>query len=960
MFTYLNFALAVVCIALFWLLIKIRKIYSKLYKKNTRIPDVNILKKIIPPSGEIGWDIFTVCNGVPIWRYKGTFTFAPYSIVACRALLQEKSSSVLQELINIKTFSALFPEYPALEIEESSTTGNRDVVSLSNVNTSLSLTSIVTCHLSHISFNLERFWFNGPTMSWLYLCPTSMLLSEQYGYWIIFVLQDLNDGNGSMLYILGSFPSSVHFARISHMLSSCLVLTREHMDSLYLSKLLPKKKKHDGKESKQKKEIKSRTPSPKPIKASVNQASPVIKPKPKNASILRNEAVGYIEEPAVIKRIASTECIPSKSTVEANSTPSNAVGEEALISKTLPIKDDLPNNEEAAVPNDEVNKKLLKYKDVLDEGYGMLISAHEADENTPGWAYVGLKDDVQIYRKDPDELSASSCYKGTTEIKVPLEYLFNYILDLEFKKEYDNLFDQGEDVELIGDGLTKIVHLQYQNVWPTTGRDFCSISAFRHIKDNLYGIMVKAVTHAECPPIKNKVRGEVLIGGFMVEVISSDPPRNRLTYVTRADLHGSIPQRIINRVSAEQPLFAASIRKHVERRYEIQDPEESKSNWLEKLHSAPSIIEKIAVPMVNTATAIFKDENNSETDGSPELPVKNQLEKDGDNDILLKEEKSENATDVSDTQTDPNEINTTDIGEDDSHVLTSSGFNIKENYYSPVNEELVLPPRITDEDSLINDTESIGDLSQFTEDLQPQISVSEQELDLPRDETGQIDFVTLGNQTAASLEEEFLATRYIQPSTVVDITNSPNDTWVYQGTTKDVLIMRKIHSNQKYHSFLGRGIINVLPVTVWEAIRNPTTRFIYDNMLKRNTVIKEISERHRIVHMRHETHACFVKQARDFCVLTVERVEQQRYVLGAVSVDIPECPPVRDCVRGKVISSGWIVEPIYLNGKSCSRVTYISQVDFGGRLPARLINFIAKRQPLALSYLRDYLESAEM
>lgn len=33
-------------------------------------------------------------------------------------------------------------------------------------------------------------------------------------------------------------------------------------------------------------------------------------------------------------------------------------------------------------------------------------------------------------------------------------------------------------------------------------------------------------------------------------------------------------------------------------------------------------------------------------------------------------------------------------------------------------------------------------------------------------------------------------------------------------------------------SFLGRGIINALPVTVWEAIKNPTTRFIYDNMLK--------------------------------------------------------------------------------------------------------------------------------
>lgn len=35
-----------------------------------------------------------------------------------------------------------------------------------------------------------------------------------------------------------------------------------------------------------------------------------------------------------------------------------------------------------------------------------------------------------------------------------------------------------------------------------------------------------------------------------------------------------------------------------------------------------------------------------------------------------------------------------------------------------------------------------------------------------------------------------------------------------------------------YFSFLARGFINALPVTVWEAIKNPTTRFVYDNMLK--------------------------------------------------------------------------------------------------------------------------------
>ena len=33
---------------------------------------------------------------------------------------------------------------------------------------------------------------------------------------------------------------------------------------------------------------------------------------------------------------------------------------------------------------------------------------------------------------------------------------------------------------------------------------------------------------------------------------------------------------------------------------------------------------------------------------------------------------------------------------------------------------------------------------------------------------------------------------------------------------------------------------------------------------------------------------------------------------------------------------------------------YLLQVDFGG-VPARLVNYISKRQPLAIAYLRDYL-----
>ena len=31
---------------------------------------------------------------------------------------------------------------------------------------------------------------------------------------------------------------------------------------------------------------------------------------------------------------------------------------------------------------------------------------------------------------------------------------------------------------------------------------------------------------------------------------------------------------------------------------------------------------------------------------------------------------------------------------------------------------------------------------------------------------------------------------------------------------------------------MGRGIVEASPLTVWEAVKNPLSRYIYDNMLK--------------------------------------------------------------------------------------------------------------------------------
>ncbi|KAK3749991.1 hypothetical protein QZH41_000418 [Actinostola sp. cb2023] len=78
-------------------------------------------------------------------------------------------------------------------------------------------------------------------------------------------------------------------------------------------------------------------------------------------------------------------------------------------------------------------------------------------------------------------------------------------------------------------------------------------------------------------------------------------------------------------------------------------------------------------------------------------------------------------------------------------------------------------------------------------------------------------------------------------------------------------------------SFMGRGIIEASPMTVWEAVRNPLSRYIYDNMLKKINIVEHVEDGLKVVYMLHETSQCFVTHSRDFCYVTKERIELSNF-----------------------------------------------------------------------------------
>ena len=54
----------------------------------------------------------------------------------------------------------------------------------------------------------------------------------------------------------------------------------------------------------------------------------------------------------------------------------------------------------------------------------------------------------------------------------------------------------------------------------------------------------------------------------------------------------------------------------------------------------------------------------------------------------------------------------------------------------------------------------------------------------------------------------------------------------FAGFEKEVLLLSKTTPDQPFSSFMGKGIIPLSPQYIFNSLRNPQLRFMYDNMLK--------------------------------------------------------------------------------------------------------------------------------
>ena len=207
-----------------------------------------------------------------------------------------------------------------------------------------------------------------------------------------------------------------------------------------------------------------------------------------------------------------------------------------------------------------------------------LTSSTEED----GWTAVGTSKGVAIMKKSPKRGEASvNCIRGTGIIKAPPEFVYRMLRNPENNTIIDDMVKETRLIDHITD-CSSLIHLIYKAVWPTAPRDFTLISTSGRYDDTTIIHAGVSVVDPRLPEEKGYVRGNVVGGGYVVKVCPGESEQCEVTYVSQAELKGSIPTFAVNKVTESQPQCISRLRAFAEKRYEEMKGDPQKMKELEE------------------------------------------------------------------------------------------------------------------------------------------------------------------------------------------------------------------------------------------------------------------------------------------------------------------------------------------------------------------------------------------
>jgi hypothetical protein len=219
----------------------------------------------------------------------------------------------------------------------------------------------------------------------------------------------------------------------------------------------------------------------------------------------------------------------------------------------------------AAIPNnqgDDLEGVPEPFQRILESRIKMLKESATSKDGENGWKFNFSSKGVDCFVAEFEGLTAG---KGVGVVHFPLNAVFGILKecgdpdDLE-KKCYRKDPDM-KTLQLLKtfNPQTWSAYLEYKSQYFVAGRDFVNINHWRREASGKVFFVGGAVESAEMPKRSGLVRGELVIGGWLMEAVDGGKA-TKLTYVVQLDLKGSIPTWISGEIMKRQPMQIDKIR----------------------------------------------------------------------------------------------------------------------------------------------------------------------------------------------------------------------------------------------------------------------------------------------------------------------------------------------------------------------------------------------------------------
>ncbi|CAD8179138.1 unnamed protein product [Paramecium octaurelia] len=274
------------------------------------------------------------------------------------------------------------------------------------------------------------------------------------------------------------------------------------------------------------------------------------KQNPKSILFEYQTQKAQIEQPSIIQSEILTQS--PKYTQADEST------QEIIQSQIQPISQFQPQPIQVSPPKQSFPPEYQQYFDITLEAKKLLESVYPLN---PSWQLQSEKGGFIIHTRF-DENSGQTMSRGEGIVPYSIEQIYEIIEKVEKRGDYDSLFDSGYMHKKI-DQDTGILYQRFKTIKIVVkSRDFVLVSrVFR--EENKWIIVAKSIEYPDIPPIKDSVRGELKIAGWVLQKMEQG---TKACFITMVDPKGSIPTAIVASSAKEQGLCVEKVKNLLDKR----------------------------------------------------------------------------------------------------------------------------------------------------------------------------------------------------------------------------------------------------------------------------------------------------------------------------------------------------------------------------------------------------------